>query len=158
MKRIILGTSPDETQEIAQKIGGELRVGEIVVLISDLGGGKTTFVQGLTEGAGSKDDVSSPTFTISQVYNARKLQIHHYDLYRLGSQIGIMMNEIQDVISDPKNVCAIEWPEGVMNELGHEKVVRIELRMHKNSETDREIVLSYPERLDYLFTTLEDKK
>ena len=156
MKRIILSTSPDETQEIAQKIGGELRGGEIFVLISDLGGGKTTFVQGLTKGAGSKDDVSSPTFTISQVYSARKLQIHHYDLYRLGSQIGIMMNEIHDVISDPKNVCMIEWPEGVMNELGHEKVVRVELSMHKNSETYREISIYCPDSLSYVLSKFED--
>jgi len=56
---------------------------EIIELRSDLGGGKTTFTQGLAAGAGSKDAVSSPTFTLKKIYRAGELHIYHYDFYRL---------------------------------------------------------------------------
>ena len=58
----------EQTELIAVAIGKRLRGGEMIELVSDLGGGKTTFTRGLARGAGSSDVVSSPTFTISKVY------------------------------------------------------------------------------------------
>ena len=62
-------------------LGANLRGGEVVELISDLGGGKTTLTQAIVAGAGSKDVVSSPTFTIGKQYTAGKLRIYHFDFF-----------------------------------------------------------------------------
>ncbi len=65
-------TSPEDTLNLAAKIGARLRGGEVIELVSDLGGGKTVFVRGLAKGMGSDDQVASPTFTISREYKAIK--------------------------------------------------------------------------------------
>ncbi len=65
-------TKPEDTLNLAAKIGAKLRGGEVIELVSDLGGGKTVFVRGLARGMGSKDQVASPTFTISREYKAIK--------------------------------------------------------------------------------------
>ncbi len=67
-------TSPEDTLNLAAKIGAKLRGGEVIELVSDLGGGKTVFVRGLAQGMGSKDQVASPTFTISREYKASKFK------------------------------------------------------------------------------------
>ncbi len=65
-------TSPKNTLNLAAKIGSRIKGGEVIELVSDLGGGKTVFVRGLAKGMGSTDQVSSPTFTISREYKAIK--------------------------------------------------------------------------------------
>jgi len=79
----ITSESPEATEQLAEAIGRRLTGGEVIELVSDLGGGKTTFVRGLARGLGSADVVSSPTFTVSKVYKADKLELHHFDFYRL---------------------------------------------------------------------------
>lgn len=61
-------TSSSATEKLGEKLGRQLRGGEVIELVSDLGGGKTTFVRGLANGMGSTDHVSSPTFKISNIY------------------------------------------------------------------------------------------
>ena len=81
----------------------------MIELISDLGGGKTTFVQGFAAGLGYRDAVTSPTFTLGNVYQLSSgLQIHHYDLYRLGEG-GILADEIAEDIGDANIITIIEW-------------------------------------------------
>jgi tRNA threonylcarbamoyladenosine biosynthesis protein TsaE len=108
LKLTINSTSSGNTEAVGQKFGRNLRGGEVIELVSDLGGGKTTFVRGLARGAGSKDDVASPTFTISRVYNAPALTIYHFDFYRLNDP-GIMKYEIAELATDPQNVIVVEW-------------------------------------------------
>ncbi len=62
--------NPAQTEAVGEKIGANLRGGETIELVSDVGGGKTTFVHGLARGFGSTDIVASPTFTISRQYGA----------------------------------------------------------------------------------------
>jgi tRNA threonylcarbamoyladenosine biosynthesis protein TsaE len=64
-KLIAVTKNADETVALGQKIGQQLQGGEVIELISDLGGGKTQLVRGLAAGMGSTDQVQSPTFTIS---------------------------------------------------------------------------------------------
>src|SRR6185312_5854101 len=75
--------SSDNTSDVAMKIGRKLQGGEVIELISDLGGGKTTFVRGLAKGMGSQDTVRSPSFTLSNEYRSGKLTLYHFDFYRL---------------------------------------------------------------------------
>lgn len=108
-----------ETRSLGEALGLSLVGGELIELIGDVGAGKTTFVKGLALGLGVDEDVQSPSFTISRVYDAHHdLQLAHYDFYRLGDA-GIMANELTETIQDPQTVTVIEWAdivEGVLPE------------------------------------------
>lgn len=118
----------------------------MIELISDLGGGKTTFVRGLARGAGSKDRVASPTFTISKVYETDKFQMHHFDFYRL-AEAGIVADELAEVIGDPKMVAIVEWGDVVRDVLPE---ARLSLKISQTSEGHRLLEFSVPELLGYL--------
>ncbi len=97
---IIQVASEQETKNLATKIGASLAGGEVFELVGDVGAGKTTFVKGLAKGLTVEDDVQSPSFTISRVYDARDgIQLAHYDFYRL-YDAGIMANEIAEMTLD----------------------------------------------------------
>ncbi len=81
-----LSHSPEQTRQIGNRLGGALQSGDVICLQGDLGAGKTTFVQGLAEGWGSRDAVSSPTFILVNMYRrADHAQLFHMDAYRLDS-------------------------------------------------------------------------
>ena len=107
----ITTTNYEATQSVAQRLSRFLRGGEVIELISDLGGGKTTFVQGIANGLGYFEPVTSPTFTLSNAYVLESgLELHHYDLYRL-SEGGVLGDELAEDLSDPNIITVIEWPE-----------------------------------------------
>ena len=114
---IIEVNSERETKDVAKQIGSRLVGGEVLELVGDVGAGKTTFVKGLAEGLMITDDIQSPSYTISRVYDARdSLQLVHYDFYRL-TEPGIMANEVAEMIHDNHTVTVIEWAaivEGVL--------------------------------------------
>ena len=136
---IIEVASEQETKELGHKIGRILKGGEVFQLIGDVGAGKTTFVKGLASGLGVEDDVQSPSFTISRVYDARdELTLVHYDFYRL-TDPGIMANELDEMVHDPKTITVIEWAdivEGVLPESHYT------LRLTAPTETSRSIEIT----------------
>jgi tRNA threonylcarbamoyladenosine biosynthesis protein TsaE len=95
-------------------VGKNLKGHEVIELVSDLGGGKTLFVSGLAKGMGSTDVVASPTFTISRIYSTEKLDLHHFDFYRL-SDPGIVARELMELMTDKKAIVVLEWSEIVRN-------------------------------------------
>lgn len=105
----------------------------MIELVSDLGGGKTTFVRGLAKGIGSNDHVSSPTFTISNVYQGKQLTMHHFDFYRL-HEAGIMREELEEVINDPRSVTVVEWANIVQAILPDN---RLTIRITASGESSR---------------------
>jgi len=117
--RIIEVEGEQETRTLGEKLGSLLKGGEVIELVGDVGAGKTTFVKGLARGLSIDEDVQSPSFTISRVYDARDdLQLAHYDFYRL-SDAGIMADELTETTQDPLTVTVIEWAdivEGVLPE------------------------------------------
>lgn len=138
--------SSDSTEQLGRSIGQRLRGGEVIELASDLGGGKTTFVRGLASGAGSTDAVSSPSFTISQLYKAGQLEVHHYDFYRLGEP-GLMAQELAEVLDDPSAVVVVEWAAVVGNVLPSE---RLSIYITATSENDRTFNITLPSSLAYI--------
>jgi tRNA threonylcarbamoyladenosine biosynthesis protein TsaE len=89
----------------------------LIELASDLGGGKTTFVQGLAHGLGYRGHVTSPTFTLSQIYRVGPhLELHHYDLYRLGHS-GAVGDELAEDLRDPEVITVIEWADIAASDL-----------------------------------------
>ena len=102
--------SPEETYELGRKIGLQARPGQVYTLTGDLGVGKTVFTQGVAAGLGSTEPVSSPTFTIVQVYEEGRLPFYHFDVYRIGD-----IEEMEEIGYDDyffgKGICLIEWAE-----------------------------------------------
>ena len=142
----IISHSPDETEAIGAAIGSSLRGGETLELISDLGGGKTTFVRGLARGLGSKDIVASPTFTISRQYKAGDVTLYHFDFYRL-NEAGIIAAELTEVVNDPRAVIVVEWGDIVKNVLPKQ---RLTITFENTDENIRKITFASPAKLNYL--------
>lgn len=133
---IIEVTSADHMKELASKIARLLKGGEVIELIGDVGAGKTTFVKGLASGLLVEDEVQSPSFTISRVYEARdNLQLAHYDFYRL-TDAGILADELSEVVQDPTTITVIEWADIVEGVLPRN---RYTLVFTSPSETTREV-------------------
>lgn len=146
-----VSTSSEQTEAFAQKLGSKLRGGEVIELVSDLGGGKTTFTRGLAAGAGSVDKVASPTFTISKEYKAQKFTIAHFDFYRL-DQAGIVADELAEVVHDENYVVVVEWGEVVHDVLPADRVT---ITIRQTAEGNRAIQLAYPDKLGYLVKGLD---
>lgn len=107
---------------IGERFGKRCRGGEVFVLASDLGGGKTTFTKGLAKGLGCEDNVGSPTFTVSRVYKCRDgLYLHHFDFYRL-QESGVVGHELAEVVGDPNIITVIEWGDIVDDALPEDRV------------------------------------
>ncbi len=105
-----------------EKLGGLLQGGEILELVGDVGAGKTTLTKGIAAGMGIDEDVQSPTFTISRVYDTPGgLQLAHYDFYRL-HDAGIMADELHETLHDARTVTIIEWAEIVNGVLPADRV------------------------------------
>ncbi len=110
-------TSADAMKTLGAKIGVLVRGGEVIELIGDIGAGKTTFTKGFAAALGITEDIQSPTFTISRVYDALEgIRLAHYDFYRL-SEPGIMRAELQEAVQDPATVTIIEWADVVADVL-----------------------------------------
>jgi tRNA threonylcarbamoyladenosine biosynthesis protein TsaE len=84
LKQQIEVFSPEETFALGKKIGEEAAPGTLIALEGDLGVGKTVFTQGIAEGLGITEPISSPTFTILQTYEEGRLPLYHFDVYRIG--------------------------------------------------------------------------
>lgn len=102
--------SPEQTRRIGKRLGGALQAGDVICLQGDLGAGKTTFVQGVAQGWGSMDSVSSPTFILVNVYRRDdKNQLFHMDAYRLDSTPEAEELDLDSMLAD--GALLIEWPE-----------------------------------------------
>jgi tRNA threonylcarbamoyladenosine biosynthesis protein TsaE len=111
-------------------------------LVSDLGGGKTTFVRGLAKGLGSKDEVSSPSYTINNIYQCRHdINLWHYDFYRLDHP-GIIANEIAESQTDPKAVTAVEWG-GLVKDVLKKNRIMVEIKSVAHDQNSREVIFHY---------------
>lgn len=131
--------SESAMREFGQTIGQQLKGGEVIELIGDVGAGKTTLAKGIAAGLGVDEDVQSPSFTISRTYQTARpdLLLAHYDFYRL-TDPGIMADELDEVIHDKGVVTIVEWAEIVDQVLpeGH-----IRIMITPTSETARRVVV-----------------
>lgn len=136
---IIEVKSANEMKELGARIGGLIRGGETIMLIGDIGAGKTTFTKGLALAMGISEDVQSPTFTISRVYETNDSRtLAHYDFYRLNDP-GIMRAELAEAVHDPQTVTVIEWGEVVADAISKNTLSVI---ITPTSEDSRKVTLS----------------
>ena len=117
--------SAEETQKLAEKLAETLVGGEIFVLTGTLGAGKTTFIQGLAEGLGVKDNLTSPTFVLMKRYRGDKNRyLVHIDCYRIESSVALSDLGLDEIFEDKRNIVVIEWGERIEDSLpeGYRKI------------------------------------
>ena len=139
----IITSSKEETQELAEKLAKTLSPGSIIALYGNLGSGKTTFVQGLAKGLGITKRLISPTFVIVRQYElgirnpeSGIKMFYHIDLYRIESQKDLKNLGLKEIINNPENIVAIEWPEKAQNLLPKN---RIEIHLEYLLDNKRQI-------------------
>ena len=105
---VIESKSPEETFQLGMELARNAVPGQVFTLTGDLGVGKTVFTQGFAKGLGIEEPVSSPTFTIVQVYESGRLPFYHFDVYRIGD-----VEEMDEIGFDDygmgDGVSLIEW-------------------------------------------------
>lgn len=104
----------DETRAWARRYARTLRIGDCLALVGPMGAGKTTLVQGLAAGWGSRALVTSPTFALVNEYRSRKGAMYHMDMYRLSSK-ELPLFPLEDYLGD--GLCVIEWADRVRGRL-----------------------------------------
>jgi tRNA threonylcarbamoyladenosine biosynthesis protein TsaE len=118
--------SADETVELGAVLASRLKPGDAIGLIGDLGAGKTHFVHGLARGFGIEGYVTSPSFTIVNIYNGPEVTLNHIDLYRLGDHRELAELGLEEYIYADA-VSVIEWAERAPEYLEDMRfIVRIE--------------------------------
>ena len=118
----MITTTEKQTITAGKRFSKKLKGGEVVLLIGDLGAGKTTFVKGVAQGLGVKSNITSPTFVLMKVYSGKK-KLVHIDTYR-----GLDLAGLQDIgaieyFGQPDTVCFVEWGSGLEKYL-HKKKIR----------------------------------
>ncbi len=129
--------SPEETEEIARRLGEEANPSDVIALLGDLGVGKTVFTKGLARGLGITEAVSSPTFTIVQEYTDGRIPFYHFDVYRIGD-----VEEMDEIGFDDyiygDGLCMIEWANLIMDIMPrHYTEVTIEKDLEKGFDYRR---------------------
>ena len=129
--KIIETNSEQETRALGMELARNARPGQIYALIGDLGVGKTVLTQGIAEGLGITEPVSSPTFTIVQVYEEGRMPFYHFDVYRIGD-----IEEMDEIGYEDyfygDGLCMIEWAnliEEILPERRSEVTIEKDLEM-----------------------------
>lgn len=161
-KQKFITHSAEETRELGEQLAHTFKGGQVILLEGNLGAGKTHFVQGAARGLGVKKNITSPTFTIMNIYatprarvNAKKTKTYsaqklshttlskpqprtiarlaHLDLYRVKTLAEAYAIGVMDYIGEPSTLTLIEWPEKIKNALPKE-CARVHITIkHKNT-------------------------
>ena len=140
---IIETNSERETYELGVRMGRAAKAGQVYTLIGDLGVGKTVFTKGLAEGLEIGEPVSSPTFTIVQIYEGGRLPFYHFDVYRIGDVEEMDEIGYEDYIYG-EGVSLIEWADLIEEILPeHYTEVRIEKEPERGFDYRRISICGY---------------
>ena len=136
----IESNSAEDTFALGKQYGQKAAAGQVYCLYGDLGVGKTVFTQGFAAGLGIKGPVSSPTFTILQVYDEGRLPFYHFDVYRIGD-----IEEMDEIGYEDyfygEGLCMIEWAnliEEILPEKRHD--ISIEKDLEKGFDYRKIII------------------
>ncbi|MCI7060991.1 MAG: tRNA (adenosine(37)-N6)-threonylcarbamoyltransferase complex ATPase subunit type 1 TsaE [Lachnospiraceae bacterium] len=120
---VIESFSEKDTFRLGETIGNECRRGDIVLLNGDLGVGKTVFTKGFGRGLGIEEPISSPTFTIIQIYDSGRIPLYHFDVYRIADPEEMDEIGYEDYFFGD-GVCLVEWAS-LIQELIPEHVMEV---------------------------------
>lgn len=132
--------SADETFALGERLGAELRAGDVVVLSGPLGAGKTVLAKGIARGMDVEGPVTSPTFVLARVHRARRAggpAMVHVDMYRLLDHTGSdLLGELDSLDLDTdldQAVVVVEWGEGLAERLSDR---HLDVRLQRGTDTD----------------------
>lgn len=136
--------SPEETAETGRRLAAVLRAGDVLILVGDLGAGKTTLTRGISDGLGVRGPVTSPTFVISRLHPARRpgaVALLHVDAYRLTASAEFDDLDLDDV--GDSSVTVVEWGEGVAEPLAESRL-RVQIARPAERGEDVRIITVTP--------------
>ncbi len=143
--------STEETEKFGIELSTKLKGGDIVLLSGNLGAGKTALVKGIAKGFGIKNTITSPTFTLMNLYpishkQSAISQMVHIDTYRLKEETELAEIGAEDYLGKPNTICLIEWPdkiEGLLQKYDTKNFISVEIKQLENS-SEREIICNLP--------------
>jgi len=142
--REIICSTPDETFDLGTQLSRSLRAGDVVLLSGELGAGKTLLTKGILRGLGyDVDEVTSPSFTLVNLYKTDEFDVYHIDLWRLDRNVdaaaGVGLDEI---LENPRAIAIIEWPDRLSSVPDSKRV--IEVSITGDGEGPRRIDVIFP--------------
>lgn len=138
MSKIHFTNSPSQTQKLGEALAkrilkaGPKKKATVIGLTGDLGGGKTTFLQGFAKGLGIKEKILSPTFVIMRKFkirvdscsnSCRFVYFYHIDCYRTKKPKEILDLGFKKIVSDQRNIVAIEWGDRIRRILPEDTLI-----------------------------------
>jgi len=117
-----------ETHKIAEKLVKKLNTGDILALKGNLGSGKTCFTQGLARAFGIKKIITSPTFTLLNIYPIKYKKneikkLYHFDLYRINNIKEFLKLGFKEILEQKNGIIVLEWPERIQKILPQKTIV-----------------------------------
>ena len=132
MNNVFISNSPAETRKIAADLATTLEGGEVIAFFGDLGMGKTCFTTGLAEGLKFTGEVSSPTFAIINEYIGGRLNLYHFDMYRVCGWDDLYSTGYFEYM-ESGGVLAVEWSENIENALPDD-TIRVTIEQGEKAE------------------------
>ena len=127
--------SAADTRALGERLAGQLKAGDVILLEGELGAGKSEFARGVAKGLGVQETVTSPSFTILNVYESGRLPLYHFDWYRLESAEELYELGMDEYLGGD-GIALVEWP-GICPDAVPEKHLRI--RIETEGENTRRI-------------------
>ena len=115
----------EDTKKFGEALANEIKAGDVIALVGDLGAGKTALTKYIAEALGVKEDVTSPTFTIIKEYKSGKLPLYHFDVYRISNEEEMYELGYEEYFYGD-GVCIVEWADkiaGIIPE--NSKIIRM---------------------------------
>lgn len=155
MKRVCLTDSPYQTKKLGEKLAQKILKTEpqknafVIGLIGDLGGGKTTFLQGFAKGLAIKEKILSPTFVIMKKFpipirvnscpnSCQFVYFYHFDCYRIKRPKELLGLGFKEIVSNPQNIVVIEWAEKIKGLLPENTLI---VRFEFVSKQKRKVII-----------------
>ena len=123
--------SENETKNFGFEIAKKLKGGDILLLAGDLGAGKTVLAKGIAKGLGITAQITSPTFSLMNVYETKTGRLAHIDTYRLKNEKELVEIGAEDYLGKPDTICIVEWPEKIAGVLKNRKTILLRIA-HKD--------------------------
>ena len=122
-------TSPDDTFKLGEQVGADLLAGDVILLFGGLGAGKTLLTKGILAALGFDiDEVTSPSFSLVNLYKTPKFDVYHIDLWRIdashdpASAVGL-----DEILENTNAVTIIEWADRLGDTILPNRTVRVEI-------------------------------
>lgn len=107
---MIVTNSAAETRKLGERLADKLRAGDVILLEGELGAGKSELARGVARGLGVKETVTSPSFTILNVYESGQTPLYHFDWYRLETEEELYELGMDEYLGGD-GIALVEWPD-----------------------------------------------